>query len=112
VQAMVADKEGLFKKHGLDVTVRAFESGANASRAVASGEVSVAHSPSPLVVSQISNTDVKLMGIYGLEHSDWVLGSTDPSATCETMKGAPIGVDAVGGARSIALKTLLIGGCK
>src|SRR4051812_20830646 len=54
LQAMVAEKEGLFKKYGVDVTLRPFESGANASRAVASGEVSVALSPSALVVSQIS----------------------------------------------------------
>jgi NitT/TauT family transport system substrate-binding protein len=112
VQAMVAEKEGFFKKHGLDVTLRPFESGANASRAVASGEVSVALSPSGLVVSQISNTDVKLVAIYGLENPDWLLGSTDPNATCDSLKGAAIGVDSVGGARSIALKTLLIGGCK
>lgn len=112
VQAMVADKEGFFKKHGVDVTLRAFESGASASRAVASGEISVALSPSALAISQISNTDVKLVGIYGLEHPDWALGSTDPTATCDSLKGAAIGVDAVGGARSIALKTLLIGGCK
>jgi NitT/TauT family transport system substrate-binding protein len=112
VQAMVADKEGFFKKHGVDVTLRAFETGANASRAVASGEVSVALSPSALAVSQISNTDVKLVGIYGLEHPDWALGSSDPNATCDSLKGAAIGVDAIGGARSIALKTLLIGGCK
>ena len=111
VQAMVAEKEGFFKKHGVDVTLRAFESGASASRAVASGEISVALAPSPLVVSQISNTDVKLVGIYGLEHPDWALGSTDANATCASLKGAAIGVDAVGGARSIALKTLLIGGC-
>ena len=112
VQAMVADKEGFFKKHGVDVTLRAFESGAAASRAVASGEVSVALSPSALVISQMSNTDVKLVAIYGLEHPDWALGSTDPTATCDSLKGAAVGVDAIGGARSIALKTLLIGGCK
>src|SRR3954462_5865452 len=51
VEGMVAEKEGLFKKYGVDVTLRPFESGANASRAVASGEISVAYSPSALVVS-------------------------------------------------------------
>jgi NitT/TauT family transport system substrate-binding protein len=109
---MVADKEGFFKRHGVDVTTRAFESGAAASRAVATGELSAALSPSALVISQVSNTDVKLAAIYGLEHPDWSIGSTDPTATCASLKGAAIGVDAVGGARSIALKTLLIGGCK
>ncbi len=112
VIAMVADKEGFFKKHGVDVDVRAFETGAAASRAVAGGEIAMALSPSPLVVSQVSNSDVKLVGIYGLEHPDWLIGSTDPNASCQTIKGQAVGVDAVGGARSIALKTMLIGGCK
>ena len=111
VIAMVADKEGFFKKHGVDVDVRAFETGAAASRAVASGEIAMALAPSPLVVSQVSNSDVKLIGIYGLEHPDWLIGSTDPNASCQTIKGQAVGVDAVGGARSIALKTMLIGGC-
>lgn len=110
--ALVAKQQGFFKKYGVDVDVRPFETGAAASRAVASGEIAVALSPSPLVVSQVSNSDVKLVGIYGMEHPDWLIGSTDPNATCASLKGAPIGVDAVGGARSIALKTMLLGGCK
>jgi len=109
--ALVAEKEGFFKKHGVDVTVRAFETGAAASRAVASGEIAVALSPSPLIVNQISNTDVKLVGIYGMEYPDWLIGATDPNATCESLKGGAVGVDSLGGARSIALRTMLVG-CK
>jgi len=110
--ALVAENQGFFKKYGVDVTVRPFDTGASASRAVASGEIAVALAPTPLIVSQISNSDVKLVGIYGMEHPDWLIGSTDPNATCASLKGAPISVDAVGGARSIALKTMLIGSCK
>lgn len=106
--ALVAEKEGFFKKYGVDVTVRAFETGAAASRAVASGEIAVALSPSPLIISQVANTDVKLVGIWGMEHPDWLIGSMDPGATCESLKGAPVGVDSVGGARSIALRTMLV----
>lgn len=109
--ALVAEKEGFFKKHGADVTVRAFETGAAASRAVASGEIAVALSPSPLIISQVANTDVKLVGIWGMEHPDWLIASMDPGATCESLKGAPVGVDSVGGARSIALRTMLVA-CK
>jgi len=109
--AYVAEKEGMFRKHGVDVTVRAFETGAAASRAVASGEIAVALSPSPLIISQVANTDVPLVGIWGMEHPDWLIGSTDPDATCQSLKGAPVGVDSVGGARSIALRTMLAG-CK
>src|SRR5574340_73410 len=110
--AMVADKEGFFKKHGVDVTVRFFETGAAASRAAASGEIDAGLSPTPLVISQVSNTDVNLVVIWGQENPDWLIGSTDPNATCASMKGQPVGVDSIGGARSIALKTMLIGGCK
>lgn len=106
---LVAEKEGFFKKHGVDVAVRAFESGAAASRAVASGEIAVSLSPTPLVVNQISNADVDLVGIWGMENPDWLIGSTDPNASCESMKGQAVGVDAVGGARSIALRTMLTG---
>jgi NitT/TauT family transport system substrate-binding protein len=109
--AYVAQNEGIFKKHGVDVTVRAFETGAAASRAVASREIAVALSPSPLIISQVANTDVPLVGIWGMEHPDWLIGSTDPAATCASLKGAPVGVDSVGGARSIALRTMLVG-CK
>jgi ABC-type nitrate/sulfonate/bicarbonate transport system substrate-binding protein len=109
--ALVAEKQGFFKKYGVDVTVRAFETGAAASRAVASGEIAVSLSPTPLIVNQISNTDVKLVGIWGMEHPDWLIGSTDPNATCESMKGQAVGVDSLGGARSIALRTMLVG-CK
>ena len=109
--ALVADKEGFFKKRGVDVTVRAFETGAAASRAVASGEIAVSLSPSPLIISQVSNTDVKLVGIWGMEHPDWLIGSTDPQANCDSLKGAAVGVDSVGGARSIALRTMLVA-CK
>lgn len=109
--ALVAEKEGFFKKRGVDVTVRAFETGAAASRAVASGEIAVSLSPTPLIVNQISNTNVKLVGIWGMEHPDWLIGATDPNASCETLKGQAVGVDSLGGARSIALRTMLVG-CK
>lgn len=109
--AYVAEKEGMFEKRGVDVTVRAFETGAAASRAVASGEIAVSLSPSPLIISQVSNTGVPLVGIWGMEHPDWLIGSTDLNATCESLKGAPVGVDSVGGARSIALRTMLVA-CK
>jgi NitT/TauT family transport system substrate-binding protein len=107
----VAEKEGFFKKRGVDVTVRAFETGAAASRAVASGEIAVSLSPTPLIVNQISNTDVKLVGIWGMEHPDWLIGATDPNADCASLKGGAVGVDSLGGARSIALRTMLLG-CK
>jgi len=110
--ALVAEKEGFFKKRGVDVVVRQFETGAFASRAVVSGEIAAALPPTPLVISQVSNTDVPLVGIWGMENPDWLIGATDANADCAGMKGQGVGVDSVGGARSIALRTMLIGGCK
>ena len=109
--ALVAEKEGFFKKRGVDVTVRAFETGAFASRAVASGEIDAALPPTPLIISQVSNADIPFVGIWGMEHPDWLIGSTDMNADCGSLKGAAVGVDSVGGARSIALRTMLVA-CK
>jgi ABC-type nitrate/sulfonate/bicarbonate transport system substrate-binding protein len=77
-----------------------------------SGEIEASLTPTPLVVSQVSNADVPLVGIWGMEHPDWLIGATDQGGSCAGMKGQPVGVDSVGGARSIALKVMLIGGCK
>jgi NitT/TauT family transport system substrate-binding protein len=110
--ALVAEKEGFFKKHGVDVTVRAFETGAAASRAVGSGEITVSLSPSPLIINQISNADAPLIALWGMERPDWLIATTEPNGTCATMKGQGVGVDSLGGARSIALRTMMAGGCK
>jgi len=111
VLAYVADKEGFFKKHGVDVTVRAFPTGVAAARAVAAGEIDITISPTPIVINMVSNADVKLVGIYGLENPDWLIGSTDPAIVkCADVAGKLVGVDAVGGARAVAL-TEMIAGC-
>lgn len=107
VQAFVADQEGFFKKHGVKVTMRPFDSGANAARATIAGDVDFAISPTPLIVNMISNANADLVGLYGYQHPDWLLGSMDPTKKCEDIKGQPVGVDSEGGARSIALNQLL-----
>jgi NitT/TauT family transport system substrate-binding protein len=104
----VADKEGFFKKYGADVELRPFDTGTAAARAVIAGDIDFALSPSPLVITQISNADVPLVSIYGMPNPDWVLASTDAGkSTCKDITGQPVGVDAVGGARSIALRTMI-----
>jgi ABC-type nitrate/sulfonate/bicarbonate transport system substrate-binding protein len=85
--AFVAEKEGFFKKHGVDVTVRQFETGAAASRAVGSGEITVSLSPSPLIINQISNANAPLISLWGMEHPDWLIATTEANGTCATMKG-------------------------
>jgi NitT/TauT family transport system substrate-binding protein len=105
----VAQQEGLFKKYGVNVELRPFDSGAAAARAVAAGQIALSMSPSPLVVTMVSNNpDVGLVAIYGYERPDWLIGSVDPAITkCEQVKGKPVGVDSLGGARSIALNVML-----
>jgi ABC-type nitrate/sulfonate/bicarbonate transport system substrate-binding protein len=110
VVAYVAVKEGLFKKYGAEVEVRPFDTGTAAARAVLAGDIEIAMAPSALVAAQISNANANLVGIWGLPSPDWILASTDPGKTnCKDVVGQPVGVDAVGGARSIALRQMLIG---
>jgi NitT/TauT family transport system substrate-binding protein len=110
VVAYVAEKEGFFKKYGADVEIRAFDTGTAAARAVLTGDIQIALAPTPLMVTQISNTDVPLVAIHGFPSPDWIVASTDPTKTnCKDMAGQSVGVDAVGAARSIALRTMLVG---
>lgn len=109
VVAFVADKEGLFKKHGVDVTVRPFDNGTAAARAVVAGDVDIALSPTPPVINQVSNAGVPLVAVYGLPNPDWVLVSGDKGKTCKDIVGQSVGVDSVGGARSVALRSMLVG---
>lgn len=112
VVVYVAEKEGFFKKYGADVEIRAFDTGTAAARAVLTGDIQIALAPTPLVITQVSNTDVPMVAIHGFPNPDWIIASTDPTKTnCKDMVGQSVGVDAVGAARSIALRTMLIGGC-
>src|SRR5262245_28092827 len=72
VGAFVAREVGFFKKHGVDVDVRPFDSGAAAAQAVVAGTPDMALSPTPVIVRMISNAGVNLVGIYGLENPDWL----------------------------------------
>ena len=108
VVVYVAKEEGFFKKHGVDVDIRPFDSGAAAAQAVVAGNPDAALSPTPVIVRMISNAGVNLVGIYGLEHPDWLLASTDPATgKCQDVSGQAVGVDSVGGARSVALEQLI-----
>lgn len=111
VIAYVADKEGLFKKYGVDVELRPFDSGTAATRAALAGDIDAAIGPTPTVVTQISNANANIVGFYGFPNPDWILATTDPSKTCKDVAGQPVGVDTPGGARSLALRSLLANGC-
>jgi len=110
--AFVAKDEGLFKKYGVDVDLRQFDNGTAASRAVVAGDIDASMSPTPLLIAQVANAGVPLVAIYGFPKPDFELGTTDTAkAKCADLKGQQVGVDTPGGARSIALRTILTGGC-
>lgn len=113
VVVYVARDAGIFKKYGLDVTVKAMNSGAGAAKAVDSGSLDAALAPSQFVVTMVSNAGVPLKAIWGLDNPDWLIGSMDGGKTdCAAIKGQPVGVDSPQGARWIQLNTYLARKCK
>jgi len=109
VSALVytAKDAGFYEKYGLDVTVKPFNSGVGAAKAVLSGSVDASISPSAPVARMISNGNVPLVAIQGFEKPDWFLGSMDPSKTkCEDLKGQAVGVDSPRGARWTQLQNM------
>ena len=107
--ALVAEKQGFFKKHGANVEIRPFDNGTAAARAVVAGDIDLAWSPTPPVINQISNADVPLVALYGMPNPDWVIGTTDTGKTCKNMVGQDVAVDSINGARSVALRSMLVG---
>jgi NitT/TauT family transport system substrate-binding protein len=105
----VAEKQGFFKKHGANVEIRPFDNGTAAARAVVAGDVDMALAPTPPVINQISNAGVPLVAVYGMQNPDWVLGTTESGKTCKDVAGQNVGVDSIGGARSVALRSMLVG---
>jgi NitT/TauT family transport system substrate-binding protein len=107
--AYVAEKQGFFKKHGADVEIRPFDNGTAAARAVVAGDIDLAWSPTPPVINQVSNADVPLVALYGMPNPDWVIGTTEDGKSCKDLVGQDVGVDSIGGARSVALRSMLTG---
>jgi len=107
----VAEKEGFFKKHGANVELRPFDNGTAAARAVVSGDLDMAWSPTPPVINQVSNSGVPLVAIYGMPNPDWVVGSTEPGKACKDLAGQEVGVDSINGARSVALRSMMTAAC-
>jgi NitT/TauT family transport system substrate-binding protein len=112
IVTFVAQEQGFFKKYGADVELRQFDNGTAAARAVVAGDLDASMSSTSLVISQIANADVDLVSIYGFPKPDFQVGTIDTAkASCNDIKGQQVGVDTPGGARSIALKQILVSGC-
>ena len=104
----VARDQHFFSKFGIDADLHPFDSGTAAAQAVASDNFDLALSPTPGVIRMVSNAHVQLQAIWGLPVPDWQLVAVDPAhATCQDLRGSAIGVDAIGGARAVALAAFL-----
>jgi len=103
----IAQKEGFYKKYGVNVVIKNFSTGTDATRAVAGGQIDAAIMP-PAQLMELAAKGVQLAGIQGQEVPDWVVVSTDPAiTTCAQLKGKGITVDAVGGIRYTALASMV-----
>ena len=111
--AYTAQEAGIFKKYGLDVTLRQMDSGAAAANAVDAGSLDASLSPSPFIMVMKSNAGSTLRAIWGMDNPDWLIASMDGAKTsCESLKGQGVGVDSNRGARWIQLNTFLTRVCK
>jgi NitT/TauT family transport system substrate-binding protein len=103
----IADKKGFYKAFGVDVTVKNFQTGTDATRALSTGQIDIAIVP-PAQQIQLAAKGIGLTGIMGQEKPDWVVVSSDGSIdSCQKLKGQSLGVDAIGGIRYIALAQML-----
>jgi NitT/TauT family transport system substrate-binding protein len=103
----IAEKEGFYQKYKVNVVIRSFQTGTDATRAVATGQIDSAIMP-PAQLMELASTGVPLVGIQGQEVPDWLVASTDPAVrTCGQLKSQGVSVDAVGGIRYVALSSML-----
>ncbi|MBO0832955.1 MAG: ABC transporter substrate-binding protein [Actinobacteria bacterium] len=103
----IAEKQGFYKKYGVNVVIKSFTTGTDATRAVADGQIDAAIMP-PAQLMELAAKGVKLVGIQGQEVPDWVVVSTNASVTsCAQLKGQSVSVDAVGGIRYTALASMV-----
>src|SRR6266702_422305 len=103
----IAQKQGFYQKYGVNVTIKSFQTGTDATRAVAAGQIDIAIMP-PAQLIALASQGQQLVALQGQQFPDWVVGSTDSGVhSCGALKGKTIGVDAIGGIRYVALVQML-----
>jgi NitT/TauT family transport system substrate-binding protein len=108
VMPYIAQKQGFYKKYGVNVTIKNFSTGTDATRALATGQIDMAITPPAQLVELDSQGSAKLVALQGQEIPDWSVVSTNPKInSCAALKGQTVGVDAIGGIRYIALLQML-----
>ena len=89
------------------VGIRNFITDADAIQALESGQIDLAWLPTPVALAAVAK-GAPLVGIEGMNSTDWEVDSTDPAiSSCAALKGHMIGVDSAGGARYDALVVML-----
>ena len=103
----IASKEGFYKKFGVNVQVKNFATGTDATRAVSTGQIDASIMP-PAQLLELYAQGIPLVALQGQMKPDWVVASNTSSVkTCKQIAGQSVGVDAIGGIRYIALLQML-----
>lgn len=103
----IASKEGFYKKFGVNVQVKNFSTGTDATRAVSTGQIDASIMP-PAQLMELYAQGIPLVALQGQMKPDWVIASTTGAVTsCKQVAGQSVGVDAIGGIRFIALLQML-----
>lgn len=103
----IAEKEGFYKKYGVNVVIKNFDTGTDATRALSTGQIDAAIVP-PSQMLELVSQGIPLVGFQGQEKADWVIASSNPAIhSCSQLKGQSVGVDAIGGIRYVALEQML-----
>src|ERR1700755_1977732 len=71
----IADKQGFYKKYGVNVTIKSFQTGTDATRAVAAGQIDLAIMP-PAQLLELASQGQQLVALQGQQFPDWVIAST------------------------------------
>lgn len=105
--ANVAQKQGYFKKFGLDMSFKYFGHGTDVAKSVLSGDENVGTTATTAVIPLIAQ-GAKLKLLAGMNNVDWVVASSAPGvSTCQSLKGQNIGTDGTNNARQLYLAALL-----